>query len=315
MFRGDSKLSALRGKKALEDVAEYLEQHADVRFVVNKRFHCQNYHEEVAPLFDPPPSPRDPRLPESIQPYFFSLRRDGHPAVETSEGITVLSTILKGAIVAATGIESEYVSRLEDSKHMDMLVQLLYQYHRFREERGLSLSLAQRRVLDDLLDYVRAAYRHQYDEADELLSQGLITQPHLAKLCGPNEIMVTNVETHPRAYVIDHPPGSGSTPLLLQMWSWAFDDGTFRQKGIEMLLDWPSSAALDDAVKITNLDIYPLRYADSSVEKRLKARGEVFWSCRKQSVVAYDPPNGLLGIQMVWPLSLSPVGSRANRRH
>ncbi|KAL5000598.1 P-loop containing nucleoside triphosphate hydrolase protein [Aspergillus recurvatus] len=301
LFKGDSMLSALRGKKEIQDVHKFLEQHGALNFVVNKRFQCEEYHIEMAPLFDSLPMPQNPKVPESIQPYFFSLRRHGDLAIASTETITILSESLKDAVVTVTGMRYDHVSNLKNLRNMNMLQHLLYQYHRLKEERAIPLPATQRRLLDDFLDYMKWSSGPDYDQADELFGQGLITKAHLAKLCGPSEIMVTNVNTHPRAYMIERPPKSGTAPLELGMWSWEFEDGVFRQKGTEMALDWPSSVAADESIPITNLEIYPLRYAAPGVERRLKARGELFWLCRNQRFVAYDPPNGLLGIQMTKP--------------
>ncbi|KAL4910568.1 P-loop containing nucleoside triphosphate hydrolase protein [Aspergillus multicolor] len=301
LFKGDSRLSALRGKKIIEDLPKFLDQHGDLNFIVSKRFECHAYHKEMDALFEPLPMPQDPEIPESIQPYFFSLRRHGDWTVPYIETIEILSDTLKDAVVTATGMTHDHASNLGSSRNMNMLQHLLYQFDRWKEERAISLLIDQRRLLDDLLGYMKWSNGPDYEEADELISQGLINQEHLAKLCGAGEIMVHDVDTHPRAYMMLRPPKSGIAPLTLSLWSWEFEDGVFRQGEFEMRLDWPASAAADSAVPITSLEIYPLRYAASGVEKRLKARGELFWRCRKQCFVAYNPPDGILGIQMTTP--------------
>ncbi|KAL4739348.1 P-loop containing nucleoside triphosphate hydrolase protein [Aspergillus similis] len=301
LFKGDSKLSALRGKMRINNVAEFLDENEDLGFLVNKRFQCEEYQKEMDPLFEPLPRPRDPRVPESIEPYFFSLRRNGDLAIPFSETITILSEALKEAIIAVTGMKYEHVSDLEKPSNMKMLQHLLYHYHREKEERAIHVPKVQRRLLDAFLDYIRWSYGQDYEEADDILSQGLITQAHLAKLCAPKEIMVSDVNTHPRAYMLDRAPKNAETPLVLELWSWDFEDGVFRQKWTEIKLGWPSSAAAEEKIPITSLDVYPLRYAAPSVGKRLKTRGELFWRCRKQRLVAYDPPDSLLGVQMTVP--------------
>ncbi|RDW94219.1 ATP-binding protein [Aspergillus mulundensis] len=301
LFKGDSKFSALRGKQHIDDLSNFLDWNRDLNFVVNKRFHCDEYHEEMAPLFDPLPKPQNPRVPEAIEPYFFSLRRHGDWAIPSAETITVLSEPLKSAIVTATGMKYDHVSKLESPRNMNMLQHLLYHYKRRKEEGAIRLAPADHRLLEGLLHYMKGSNGPDYEAADEMFSQGLISKAHLAKLCGAGEIMVTNVNTHPRAYMIERPPKSQAPPLKLEMWSWEFEDGVFRQKETEMSLDWPSSVTTDETIPITSLDIYPLRFAAPEVWKRLKARGKLFWRCRKQCFVAYDPPNGLLGIQMTTP--------------
>ncbi|KAF9886477.1 hypothetical protein FE257_011384 [Aspergillus nanangensis] len=296
LYKGDSKMSALRGKSPIPHLSDYLYRIEDHIFVVNKRFNCNAYHSEALELFDPLPMPKDPEVPHSIQPYFFSLRHHGPLAIASSETMAILSDPLKEAIVEATGMTYKQVSNIDKSQNMNMLPHLLYHYRRYADEQASLLNPAQRHLLNDLVDYMKRSNDADYCEADELISQGLITQKHLVKLFGRNELLLSHEHGHPRAYTIDQPPKTGDDPLSLTAWAWEFN-GLFYKENSHLLLHWPSSVPDDKPIPITSLSKYPLRHAPPETERRLRARGELFWKCRKGYYVSYDPPNTALEIQ------------------
>lgn len=41
-------------------------------------------------------------------------------------------------------------------------------------------------------------------------------------------------------------------------------------------------------IDITELDVYPARFASSDILQTLKERGKMFWKCRKRRYVCYN---------------------------
>lgn len=298
LFKGDSKLSVLRGQKAISDVSEYLQQHGNSIFVVDRVFKCHDYHEQIETWFDPLPKPKDPEIPESVKPFFFSLRSNGHPAKPFSESLKILSKQLKDSIVTITGMSLSKIDKLENRNNMEILSQLLYHFDHKKERDSSLLDPGRRKLLDILIDYMKRSNQQDYEEADELFSQGLVTKKHLAKLCGPNELMVTSIEGQPRAFQVHRVVFENWPSLHLDLWCWGFD-GTFYKEHSTMEFLWPASVPADSAIPITNLELYPLSFAPAGLEKRLTTRGEVFWKSRKMRFVAYDPPHAGLELHSV----------------
>lgn len=48
--------------------------------------------------------------------------------------------------------------------------------------------------------------------------------------------------------------------------------------------------------KINEMEIYPLSYAEQTMQDMIRARGEMFWKCRRQNYVCYSS-RSLEGIQ------------------
>jgi hypothetical protein len=298
MFKGDSKLSALRGTTIIPDVSKYIKSLGRQNFIVNKIFDCEDYHEPIQSLFQPLPMPKDPEIPESIQPYFFQLRRNGQGAKQNIETIRIVSEQLRDAIVSVTGMSYRQVKRFDTSRSVDMLSHLLYQYRRLRENHTASITSEQRVLLDHLLDYMKWSNGRDYEEADELFAQGLITERHLAKLCGPNEIMVTTVDGQARAYLVDQISIEKQSSVHLELWSWEFEGAFYKEETTAQLI-WPESASTEKPIAISVLSMFPLRFAPPEMEKKLRARGEMFWQCRKACFIAYNPPHAALEMRTV----------------
>ncbi|KAJ5369035.1 uncharacterized protein N7496_008795 [Penicillium cataractarum] len=182
-----------------------------------------------------------------------------------------------------------------------MLSHLLYHYRRrLRENHTASITSEQRILLDSLLDYMKWSNGRDYEEADELFSQGLITERHLAKLCGPNEIMVTTVDGQLRAYLVDKISIEKQFSVHLELWSWEFEGAFYKEETTTRLI-WPESASTEKPIAICDLSMFPLRFAPPEVEKRLRARGERFWQCRKACFIAYNPPHAALEMRTATP--------------
>jgi hypothetical protein len=314
LFKGDSKMSALRGRERVADVSNYLERHTkNINFIVTKRFHCFQYSnlEPIQKLFHHLPLPDDPEVPDSIRPYFFSLRANSPPSYPSSETMQIHSEALKDALVAVTGMSHDEILNLEDATNMNMLHNSIYYYSHIKERTFGSLTPKELLHLSDLLDYMQLTNAHEWEEADAQISQGLITQKHMPKLYGPNQILVTTENGHNQAYMLTKPPYSEGVqpvggdskykgPITLDLWSWQFN-GSFYKKDERWSLAWPSSAPTDEPIPISQLEIYPLRFASSEVVDRLRARGRIFWKCRHAQFVAYDPPNAILEFHTVIP--------------
>lgn len=307
LFKGDSKMSALRGRENIADVSKYLERHRkDFNFIVTKTFSCVRYSnlEIVQKLFHQLPLPDDPEVPPLVRPYFFRLQTNSPPAQPSSETMQILSGSLNDALVAVTGMSHDEILSLEDGTNMNMLHNSIYFYSHIKEHTFGTLNSKEVLHLSDLLDYMQLTNRHEWEEADAQIMQGLITQAHMAKLYGPNQTLVTTQDGHNQAYMLTKPPyseiaqsvgGNGryKGPITLDLWSWQFN-GSFYKKDEKWSLAWPSSAPTGEPLPISQLEIYPLRFASSEVVDRLKARGRIFWKCRHARFVAYDPQNAIL---------------------
>ena len=82
----------------------------------------------------------------------------------------------------------------------------------------------------------------------------------------------------------DDPPPMESV-LDFQAYTWKYDGHfekvTQRRKKV-------IAGDRNDIYRVQDLPIYPLMYAASGTEDRLRRRGHMFWACRHQSYISYS---------------------------
>lgn len=65
-------------------------------------------------------------------------------------------------------------------------------------------------------------------------------------------------------------------------------DGNFQKKVEQLNIGYLSSNSMTEALDITDLNFYPIKYAKVRVEYTLRARGRIFWNCRAKTYVQYS---------------------------
>jgi hypothetical protein len=79
---------------------------------------------------------------------------------------------------------------------------------------------------------------------------------------------------------------------------------------------------MTDPFDISDLMIYPVKFAENGLESTLRARGEVFWKCRLRNYVSYSEDSnngiqrtvGILSVQTEMPLIFVSVGFKIYNR-
>jgi hypothetical protein len=293
LFAGDSKASAVRGRKPISTlVEEYLEDHPEISLVVYKTYSCNEYHEFVKDQFQRLQVPKmDFEVISQLRSYFFSLRMDGPPASFISEEMNVISEELKEAMGLIEASAPAHMANWRDARNMKAPYLHLYHCRALIRKQARTVFHQQPMQLEHvnvLLDYVNTAYGPEYAVADAEFAQGFVSRVHFPKLFGPNEVVVTTKNDQLLAYVSESCPETDRLPLELSCWSWNFD-GLFRKENTSLFVDWPSPSA--SVIRISDLATYPLRLDTTGRERILRDRGEVFWKCRQRYFVSYQSPN------------------------
>jgi len=133
------------------------------------------------------------------------------------------------------------------------------------------------------------------EEAGELFERDIVNRQNWAKLFRPGTVVVERDQ--PKAYVCETYSTPSDNSLKLSCWSWDFDGKFYRKEAI-MIVPWPSDK---DTTVVTKLRVYPLDYAEPTLAAELRARGEIFWSCRLPKFVGYNatPPEDMEVSQLV----------------
>ncbi len=296
LLAGANRKTGLHGQRRL-NVDSYLEDHSGLSFVVYITYSCTKYHDEVKESFKRLPMPAmDSAVAQQAKPYFYILEQDAHPARAESE-----------ALILSAGLE-EALSILSSGNSLGLLrdwnapSSLRHPYLQFYHSRHLlidpcteALETTHQNHLKALGSFLQEHLSQEFAEADALFKQGRVTREHWTKLFRPDEVVVTMENGHQVGLVSLSCPVLKDNHLSLHCWSWSFE-GTFFRREVELTIPWPSKS---EPIDITDLDVYPLKYAKGGLEDRLRSRGERFWACRDRRYVSYEVPLQGMEVQIV----------------
>ncbi|KAJ5209578.1 hypothetical protein N7449_003957 [Penicillium cf. viridicatum] len=180
------------------------------------------------------------------------------------------------------------------------------------------LSSEAQRQFDLFMDYVHETCGNEYTAADLLLEKGKIRPEYVQYLFKPNEVLVSNKNKEHIGYVAkDWPCRSiethGNNPCWwISVQTWDFD-GEFYKSRTRLSFETPKSqhateipsspkvdylshdsslplpnSDSDKEYAITDLDVFPIKYAPDYLVRKLRRRGEIFWTFRTQKYVSYQ---------------------------
>ncbi|KAL4933484.1 ATP-binding protein [Aspergillus undulatus] len=290
LFHGDSRASNLRGEEQIDDTDEYLEDHEDISLVWVKVYNCDDYLVSVRDQFEVLRAPLHPMDPMLMR-HFSILHADGDEATPEHEHITIVDDVIKAAVKEAVGIQCERISTAARTQETSAAVSRLYIHLRQPDIYPLETDESAK-GLEDLLKYMKMAFKKEYQDADDVFARGCVTRKHLAKLFWKDEVIVASRGGQSRAYLLKGWPYWARDKFVFPCVTWSFD-GQFFQEEEEVTLDYAFEA--EEEVPISALPVYPLRVADD-VKARLMKRGSAFWRCRNGRFVSYTPAHSTVEI-------------------
>jgi hypothetical protein len=301
LFAGDNKTSPLRGTVSISNVAEHLEDNEHISIIIYRTYYCEDYHATAEDDFERLRlSDYGVRTVSAMRPYLFVLSKDTPEAECASEEMTLLSQDLREALNNLEILDPKINCHLLRQDHWTMNSPYLQMYHfrdLIRQTSPMLTGVDEQKHVDVLLRYIDEAFGDDYAEADNLFSMGLVSQKHASKLFGPEEIVVTMKEGQPVAYVSKGFPSQTRSLLTLHCESWKFD-GVFGRKVEIFDVMWPTASS-SEVMPIIELNLFPLKYDRSGIKKRLLARGQVLWNCRKRRYMSYTLPTDKSDTQTV----------------
>lgn len=321
LFAGDSKASALRGKKPIDDVNSYIQQQENVCLVVYKAYHCAKYHDDIKKDFVRTKLPNaDMTVSTRVWPFLFTLPHDGKEAVPEHESMAILSDALRHCLEKldpTLKAKDDYepppppplppngslmpppppdiLDQKTELLRMDFPYLSLYHKRQAVTEYIADNEDESRYQLLALQKYLNEELGEEYAEADNLFASGRVSKKHFQKLFGPNQVVVGAEDNQPQAYMCRRLESIHPT-LELQCWTWVFD-GFFRKQESIHAVKWPSGG--EDTIDVKDLNMYPLRFDQTGLEERLRARGEKFWPLRSRRFVSYNAKHPSFEIRTV----------------
>lgn len=285
--RGDSKASPLRGKHEITDAQSYLEDFPQTSFVIERTYNCAEFHDELeksGEFHKIDVGPISAKVSRKLRPYLFVLQTRARQPEATRE---IMSIPASGALENAL---TSFLS--EDSISRDALVAPYLQFYHARRMRKTvegRLSPQARLELGALYGYLEKEFGDEYAEADNLFSQGFFTKRHFLKLFGPGDILVNTEKSDPVAMLANRIVKREKTAIIIDCETWSFD-GAFEKVIDAVRISTPSKYHAYEKIPITALKTSPLHFNPSTLRDTLQQRGEIFWKCRRPTLVTYNSP-------------------------
>lgn len=291
LFAKDTRGSALRGQRIIQDLGAYLEEQQQLAFVVYKDYDCPRYHDQMKEHFvNMAPENIDRASFLRLKPWFQVVPQDTEPVSARAEQIVISQVHLMAAFEELVSQDVENLGFWNRETSLRAPYDYFYHTHsRIREllTDSTDLSDATSPSISLLLDYVEAACHPQWAETDSLFEQGLVTANTFSKLFRPGEIIVGDEDGIIWAYRAKNVDLLGSSRTSIICWTLAFD-GALHRVTSQILVEWHGRK--DETIEVQDLEAWPLRLDKTGLRDCLEKRGIAFWQCRRKSLFSYDGP-------------------------
>lgn len=139
-------------------------------------------------------------------------------------------------------------------------------------------------VLGPLLEFLDTNYRKEYDEANSLFEEGVVTGCHLTKLFKPNQMVISRSESNVlQAYILHSCLTTQRDKILFQGWSLVYDGKGLKRNPWVQEID----GLLDERIRIADFKVHPADFARPEDTEYLEKRGRKFWNMRNQTYTCY----------------------------
>ena len=263
----------LEGQRRIGSASAWEQTQRDVPFVVYKSYRCceKHYHHHGDGRND------INSRPQSI-----------------GESVRVLNESLVRAVQHLLNSETGLAIYAQSDVFREQLLRSPYTFfHHFEDEiRRFASRLGHHDSgLNLLLDYINEHSEQNRNAAKEYFSRGEYQDWVIHYLFKPGELLISLSESEPqvvtlRSLLLNVQGDFGSRKLYNCTIGRINFDGNFRrvQQSASLLVEADPS----QTHKITNLQIYPLRYSTPQMQSFLLERGRKFYSCRGGRYVSYN---------------------------
>ena len=283
----------------------YLLQHPEIAFAIYKKYQK--------------PSSGDLSKIETIDGVFRRPKPD-------SEYISLTTSDMQDAfeeMIEEVPFFHQHFPNFESRRKLKSPYMFMFYSAPFLPEILPRLETTSQNLLKQLKDAIDRGYGREYELVRSQSEKGLVSKNHLQYLIRPGDVLIEGIYSESsQAWIstgwleisgeeIDKERQSDEwkaarrqrTPMQNAMsevaghrkvttygwsvgaWAWQYD-GVFEKK-YETLRMYMWNTRKDEAVKITSLSVYPLRYASAQVRAAFEQRGRMFWSLRYWRFISY----------------------------
>lgn len=214
-----------------------------------------------------------------------SSKKGGRDLEPSTERLRVLEPLLQKALLQVadydpfpSGADWEYIR----SEGMRAPYPFLFHHHKRLVK--LASNETYGGVLTPLLEFLAANYGKEYEEANSLFEEGLVTGEHISKLFKPQEMVISRGESNAlEAHILYDCTVMFRNTISLTGWSWQYDGKELKRKFWSQDID----DVMDERMRIADLKVHPAGSASAEDISNLEQRGRKFWDMRGQAYVCY----------------------------
>ncbi|KIW17803.1 hypothetical protein PV08_04998 [Exophiala spinifera] len=289
---GELDKKALQGSLPVSNVENFAQRHPEVSFLVQRTYRVGHGTDNEDDL--PTPS---------------------------SESIYIVSDRLKSVCRKMYKLLPYPVSVLKGEEMVELKAPYLFIYHSRNALDDCAAKLEPRdsREWQPLVRYILEAQKLEYERADYLISQKQISKGYIQYLFKPQDHVVLrqgkvqlgflsttwptsrSIDSHDFKHIcresgVDLSKFFDEKDLKAEDFRksfgvWNLEAYCFSYLGVFIKKDRTLSVVEpgkgNQSFPISELNVYPLEFAEDDIQALLKKRGEVFWRCRTQQYVSY----------------------------
>lgn len=288
----------LRGHSPIPDVEGFLHRKPEIVFVVEKQYTLEHQKASIEKA----------KVEKTAFP-------DPKPA---SEVIRLLREDMIEALEEFRSALPNFTQDFPDWNATAIPSPFLFWYH-YRDS-GIvdTLSEPSKGLMRLLVEWIENTYGDTYSKVNDQFSRGFVSSSAMPFFVQPQDVMVSRQGTVIQGYVASSwarrftprkpPPidsrettGLKETSETWQVKAWSYRyDGRFYQNDSELdiLLKFDEQ---NPEVKITTLEVFPIKFAEEELLSLLERRGEIVWKCRYKNLVSYedDREDQLYGVRFI----------------
>lgn len=162
----------------------------------------------------------------------------------------------------------------------------LFLFHHRHLLRNYALeNYGSKKHIDALLQHMDVRYAMKFTAANNLFTDGLVTEAYILYLFRPNEIVISETYGKPAAFILQEwPELSNDGRVTLSCWSFQADGFGLARK--RMVFSIPPIGP--NSIKIQDLVAYPLQFATPELRELIRRRGEKQWELGIATQITYS---------------------------
>ncbi|KAF4783930.1 hypothetical protein HER10_EVM0001924 [Colletotrichum scovillei] len=191
--------------------------------------------------------------------------------------------------------------------HSRLSAPFVWWYRHRRSSKIETLPRRQAELVNALVSHIEEAYARLYDNIEEQLSRGYVSNISMEFLFRPGQVLVSFTDGVPQGHIaLSHPYAHVNEPSDIftlpkskgrqdisgnNLSQWTVSSRTISYRGefvrvVNELKIGLETETENGEIDISSLPVIPLEYASHALRERLMRRGQTFWKCREKRLVS-----------------------------